>query len=71
MDSGSVANAIHPDDLPSGVDITENTTGKHSSGAGGSIIKKYGSCSTMNQTKVARSPVRVGKWPTSHDRSIQ
>jgi len=51
MDSGSVANVIHPDDLPSGVDIKENTTGKHFSGAGGSIIKKYGSCSTMNQTK--------------------
>jgi len=51
MDSGSVANVIHPDDLPSGVEVSENTTGKHFSGAGGSIIKKYGSCSTMNQTK--------------------
>ena len=51
MDSGSVANVIHPDDLPSGVDVKENTSGKHFSGAGGSVIKKYGSCSTMNTTK--------------------
>ena len=51
MDSGSVANVIHPDDLPAGVDIKENTTGKHFSGAGGSLITKYGSCSTVNQTK--------------------
>ena len=49
--SGSVANVIHPDDLPSGVEAKENTTGKHFSGAGGSIIKKYGSCPTMGQTK--------------------
>ena len=42
---------MHPDGLPAGVDITENKTGKHFSGAGGSVIKKYGSCSTMNQTK--------------------
>ena len=51
MDSGSVANVIHPDDLPAGVEIKENTTGKHFSGAGGSLITKYGSCSTVNQTK--------------------
>ena len=51
MDSGSVANVIHPDDLPAGVEVTENLTGKHVSGAGGYFIKKYGSCSTINQTK--------------------
>ena len=51
MDPGSVANVIHPDDLPSGADIKENTIGNHFSGAGGSIIKKYGSCPTMNQAK--------------------
>ena len=46
-----MANVIHPDDLPAGVDIKENTTGKHFSGAGGSLITKYGSCSTVNQTE--------------------
>jgi hypothetical protein len=49
--SGSVANVIHPDDLPSGVEIAENKAGKHFSGAGGSTIKKHGSCSTLDQTK--------------------
>ena len=34
---------IHPDDLPSGVEVKENKTGKHFSGVDGSITKKYGS----------------------------
>ena len=51
MDPGSVPNVIHPDDLPAGVEIKENTTGKHFSGAGGSLITKYGACSTISQTK--------------------
>ena len=51
MGSGSVANVIHPDDRPAGVEVTEDRTGKHFSGAGAPLIKKYGSCSTINQTQ--------------------
>ncbi len=44
VDPGPVANVIHPYDLLAGVGVTENRTGKHFSGAGGSFIGKYGSC---------------------------
>ena len=44
MDSGAVANVIHPEELPCDCSPTPNTTGKHFTGAGGSRIEKFGQC---------------------------
>ena len=47
MDSAAVDNVVHPDDLPGGVEVKENTTGEHFVGAGGGRIKRFGSCRTL------------------------
>ena len=47
VDSGAVANTVHPRELPDTVRVEENRTGKHFSGAGGETIEKFGSCTTL------------------------
>ncbi len=42
MDSGSVANVIHPEELPCDAEVKPNLTGKHFTGANNSKIEKYG-----------------------------
>ena len=49
MDSGSVDNVVHPDDLPADVIPPGNDDGTHFSGANGSTIKKYGRVATLLQ----------------------
>ena len=46
VDSGSVANVLHPKHLPKGAVPTPNTTGAHFTGAGGEVIEKFGTCLT-------------------------
>ena len=46
MDSGSVANVVHPKELPAGVEPRPNTTGRHFVGANLSKIEHYGTCET-------------------------
>ena len=46
MDSGAVANVIHPKQLPSDAVPEPNTSGKHFNGAGGDFIERYGTCLT-------------------------
>ncbi len=46
MDSGAVANVIHPKNLPSDATPEPNTTGKHFNGAGGDFIERFGTCMT-------------------------
>jgi len=46
MDSGAVANVVHPAELPDGVEIVPNETDTHFTGAGGGRIKRFGSCVT-------------------------
>ena len=46
MDSGSCANAAHPDGMPKGAVIEPNIGDKHFPGAGGDRIRKYGTCRT-------------------------
>ena len=46
MDSGSVANAIHPVELPSDAQPEPNETGKHFVGANNTRIEKFGTCCT-------------------------
>ncbi len=46
MDSGSVANAIHPVELPSDAQPKPNETGKHFVGANNTRIEKFGTCCT-------------------------
>ena len=46
MDSGAVANAIHPDELPCDAQPEPNTTGRHFVGANNTRIEKYGTCTT-------------------------
>ena len=47
MDSGAVANVLHPKDLPADAEPRPNTTGKHFVGANNARIEKYGSCETL------------------------
>ncbi len=47
MDSGSVANVLHPSDLPAGAVPSPNTTGRHFAGARGGRIERFGSCETL------------------------
>jgi hypothetical protein len=44
--SGSCANVAHLDDMPKGAVVEPNVDDKHFSGAGGDMIKKYGTCKT-------------------------
>ncbi len=46
MDSGAVANVIHPKQLPSDATPEPNTSGKHFNGAGGDFIERFGTCLT-------------------------
>ena len=46
MDSGAVANVIHPKHLPPDATPEPNTTGKHFNGAGGDFIERFGTCMT-------------------------
>ncbi len=46
MDSGAVANVIHPKQLPSDATPEPNTNGKHFNGAGGDFIERFGTCMT-------------------------
>ena len=50
MDSGSVANVIHPNGLPAGTTPSGNEEDTHFSGAGGDRIRRYGHCKTMLQS---------------------
>ena len=47
MDSGAVANVIHPVDLPAGAAPSGNPQGKHFVGANNSEIKRYGHVDTV------------------------
>ncbi len=51
MDSGAVANVIHPRELPEDAEPEPNETGKHFSGAGGGRITKYGFCKTVLESE--------------------
>ena len=46
IDSGSVANVIHPKYLPKDATPEPNLTGNHFTGAGGDMIEKFGTCLT-------------------------
>ncbi len=46
IDSGAVANVVHPAELPDGVEVVPNDTDTHFTGAGGGRIKRFGSCVT-------------------------
>ena len=46
MDSGSVANVMHPKYLPKDAKPEPNHTGNHFTGAGGDMIEKFGTCLT-------------------------
>ncbi len=46
MDSGAVANVVHPAELPDGVEVVPIETDTHFTGAGGGRIKRFGSCVT-------------------------
>ena len=47
MDSGAVANVLHPKDLPADAEPQPNRTGKHFVGANNARIEKFGSCETV------------------------
>ena len=47
IDSGAVANVIHPRELPDDAEPEPNEAGTHFSGAGGGRITKYGFCKTV------------------------
>ncbi len=47
MDSGSVANVIHPRHLPGDVEVTPNKSGNNFSGAGSRTIARFGTCTVV------------------------
>jgi hypothetical protein len=47
FDTGAVANAMSPDDVPSNATMARNTTGKNFVGPSGETILNHGSCDTM------------------------
>ncbi len=51
VDSGAVANVVHPKDLPADVEVEPNETDSHFVGAGGSRIRKFGRCRTRLKTQ--------------------
>ena len=52
MDSGAVANVLHPKDLPADAEPKPNTSGRHFVGANNSKIEKYGSCVTQLESEL-------------------
>ncbi len=46
MDSGAVANVVHPEDLPCDAEPTPNLSSKHFVGASNSRIERFGQCLT-------------------------
>ena len=60
MDSGAVANVIHPADLPAGVVPSGNPQGKHFVGANNSEIKRYGHCNTVLKGEALLKDVTCG-----------
>ena len=50
-DSGSVANVIHPAQLPRNVEIRQNDKGEHFVGANNSRIEHFGDCTTSLTTE--------------------
>ena len=46
IDSGSVANVLHPADVPDGVQLMPNTNQAHFVGANNSRIENFGTCKT-------------------------
>ncbi len=62
MDSGSVANVVHPGELPPGMRPSGNPNGTHFVGANGSEIEKYGSVETL----LENGEVKFGcRWQTA------
>jgi hypothetical protein len=51
MDSGAVANVLHPRNLPCDAEPTPNKTGKNFVDAQGGNIERYGSCDTLLETQ--------------------
>ena len=51
MDSGAVANVIHPKNIPADVEMTPNTSGRHFSGANNARIERYGTCKTRLESE--------------------
>ena len=47
MDSGSMANVVNPESMPSNIEPEETDTGRHFTGAGGERIRRYGACNTL------------------------
>ena len=50
FDSGAVRNVMSPGDIPAGVALKPNETGKHFVGAGGDTIINHGEVTTMMET---------------------
>ncbi len=50
LDSGAVRNVMAPGDIPAGVTLKPNESGKHFVGAGGDTIINHGECTTMMET---------------------
>ena len=62
MDSGSVANVVHPGELPPGMRPSGNPNGTRFVGANGSEIEKYGSVETL----LENGEVKFGcRWQTA------
>ena len=51
MDSGAVANVIHPKELPCDANPEPNTTGHHFVGASNARIEKFGTCTTKLESE--------------------
>ncbi len=51
MDSGSVDNVIHPQELPCDAEPVANTNGKHFVGANNSRIQRFGQCDTVLESE--------------------
>ena len=62
VDSGAVDNVVGPDDLPGGVKVEPNKTGKHFIGANSATITNHGMCTTIlkdDRGQQIRCPWRV------------
>ena len=67
IDSGSVDNVMHPDEVPGGVEITSNKGGKHFVGANNARIENYGRCQTSIRAKTDKGVVDGEGWWTLAD----